>query len=513
MDKETTIRTIVAIAISFVILFGSQYVFKSFYPEQPSAPAPEVIAPQSPTATESIQHFQTGTEMERQIISTPEQPLSVTMPRYNIDFNPVTGDVISVSLKNYSDKNDLAPTFMRTDAGSYAAFNAGITTGFTYSVDKSDEGTTVTFTASSDQITVTKQYVLGDSYYIPMTLKVENKTGTALSIPVSASIGPDLGKGFDENKYVFEGPIMRADGKTKNKAAAKVKETIVGASPMWGGYTSKYFLFSVFGTGFDTSSIIKYGNSAVVVLDKNLAVSANSSAQVENLAMYVGPKIYNDLKAFGIQLQKSIDFGMFFFLGIPMTKIMNFAYRYVHNYGIAIIILTIIVRLITLPLTLKSTMSMKAMSKVQPEMAALREKYKDEPEKMNAALMELYKTHKVNPLAGCLPLFIQLPIFFALYKSLLVSIELKGAPFFGWIVDLSMKDPFYITPILMGVTMFIQQKMTPSTLDPTQQKIMLMMPVVFTFIFLNFQSGLVVYWLTNNILSIVQQYVINKKTN
>ena len=218
------------------------------------------------------------------------------------------------------------------------------------------------------------------------------------------------------------------------------------------------------------------------------------------------------MRTLGLGLQTSIDFGWFYFLAIPMLQLMIFFYGFFHNYGMAIIFLTIVIKVITLPLTTKGMKSMKAMAKLQPEMAALKEKFVNEPQKMQAATMELYKKHGVNPFSGCLPLLIQIPIFFALYKALLLAIELKGAPFFGWLVDLSEKDPYYITPIIMGVTMFIQQKMTPSTADPVQQKIFLAMPIIFTFLFLNFPSGLVIYWLTNNVLSIIQQYYINKKS-
>ena len=206
-----------------------------------------------------------------------------------------------------------------------------------------------------------------------------------------------------------------------------------------------------------------------------------------------------------------MDYGWFYFIAIPMLYILNFLNGIFHNYGIAIIILTIIVKVLTLPLTLKSMVSMKEMTKIQPKVLELREKFKNDPAKLNQATMDLYREHKVNPLSGCFPLLLQIPIFFALYKALLLSLELKGAPFFGWIVDLSAKDPYYITPIVMGITMFIQQKMTPTTADPMQQKIFLAMPVIFTFLFINFQSGLVLYWLTNNVLSIIQQYIINKR--
>jgi YidC/Oxa1 family membrane protein insertase len=154
---------------------------------------------------------------------------------------------------------------------------------------------------------------------------------------------------------------------------------------------------------------------------------------------------------------------------------------------------------------------MKAMQTLQPEMKKLREKYRGDKEGLNRSMMELYKEHRVNPLGGCLPMLVQIPVFIALYKVLLSTIELRHAPFALWITDLSVKDPYYITPIIMGATMFIQQKMTPSTMDPLQAKMMLAMPVVFTFIFLNFPSGLVLYWLVNNILTIFQQYLIYRK--
>ena len=153
---------------------------------------------------------------------------------------------------------------------------------------------------------------------------------------------------------------------------------------------------------------------------------------------------------------------------------------------------------------------MKEMQKLQPKMAELKEKFKSDRDAMNKAVMELYKTHKVNPMGGCLPMVVQIPVFFGLYRALMYSIELRHAPFMLWITDLSAKDPYYVTPIVMGVTMFIQQKMTPSNMDPVQAKMMLALPVVFTFMFLSFPSGLVVYWLVNNVLTIAQQSYINK---
>lgn len=154
---------------------------------------------------------------------------------------------------------------------------------------------------------------------------------------------------------------------------------------------------------------------------------------------------------------------------------------------------------------------MKKLQEIQPKMAEIKEKYKKDPQKMQKEMTELYKKHKVNPVGGCLPMLLQIPVFFALYKVLLIAIELRGAPFMLWITDLSVKDPYYVLPIVMGITMVIQQKMTPTGMDPKQAKLMMLMPVVFTFLFLNFASGLVLYWLVNNILGIIQQFFTNRK--
>ncbi|NTW07562.1 MAG: membrane protein insertase YidC, partial [Syntrophaceae bacterium] len=195
----------------------------------------------------------------------------------------------------------------------------------------------------------------------------------------------------------------------------------------------------------------------------------------------------------------------------PLLWVLNFIHNYIANYGLAILVLTLLIKIIFWPLGNLSYKSMQEMKNLQPKIAELKERYKNDQQKIGAETMALYKAHHVNPLGGCLPMLIQIPIFFGLYKALLYSIELRHSPFFWWIQDLSAKDPYYITPIIMGATQFIQQKMTPTMGDPMQAKLMLFMPVIFTFFFLNFPSGLVIYWLFNNIFSIGQQYYMNKK--
>ena len=262
-----------------------------------------------------------------------------------------------------------------------------------------------------------------------------------------------------------------------------------------------------------------------VVLDE-VSIAAGQSQSFAFKAFY-GPKQTNLLRAYDHNLDKAINFGWFDFLAKPALWFMNMIYSVIPNYGIAIILLTMMTKIILWPLGNKSYKSMNEMKRMQPLMAEIREKYKDDKKKMNEEMMGLYRTYKINPMGGCLPMLVQLPVFLALYNMLYGAIELRHAPFVGWINDLSSPDrlfsfgfsiPFMEPPygipvltVIMGATMFLQQKMSPPPGDPAQAKIMLFLPIIFTFIFINFPAGLVLYWLINNILSIAQQYYIQKK--
>jgi YidC/Oxa1 family membrane protein insertase len=228
--------------------------------------------------------------------------------------------------------------------------------------------------------------------------------------------------------------------------------------------------------------------------------------------IYLGPKDEGFLKALGVGAEKLVDFGWFTIVAKPLLWFIRLTHVVTGNYGIDIIIISILIKIIFLPLTQISMKSMKEMQKVQPEMSRLKEQYKNDKAKLQQETMLLYKRRKINPMSGCLPMLIQIPVFIALYNALQYSIDMRHAPFFFWIKDLAAKDPIYITPVIMGATMFIQQKMTPTAGDPAQAKIFLLMPVMFTFFFLNFPSGLVLYWLVNNVLSIAHQYYMNKNT-
>ena len=238
-------------------------------------------------------------------------------------------------------------------------------------------------------------------------------------------------------------------------------------------------------------------------------VEAGSIASVDS-RMFVGPKLQEQLEIVAPGLELTVDYGALTFLAKPIFWLLNKIHNFVGNWGWAIILLTLIIKLAFYKLSEASYKSMANMRKVQPRMQALKERYGDDKQKMNQALMDLYKKEKINPLGGCLPILVQIPVFIALYWVLLESVEMRQAEWILWIKDMSSADPYFILPLLMGVTMFIQQKLNPAPLDPVQAKIMMMLPIVFTVFFAFFPAGLVLYWVANNTLSIAQQWYITR---
>lgn len=227
--------------------------------------------------------------------------------------------------------------------------------------------------------------------------------------------------------------------------------------------------------------------------------------------LYLGPEIMDRLKAAAPHLDLTVDYGILWFISMALFWLLKHIHQYVGNWGWSIVIVTVLIKLAFYHLSAKSYRSMACMRNLQPRLQALRERYSDDKQKLTQATMELYKAEKVNPLGGCLPILVQIPVFIALYWMLLESVELRQAPFILWIHDLSAKDPYYILPILMGITMFIQQRLNPPPPDPTQAKVMQFLPIFFTALFLNFPSGLVLYWVVNNSLSILQQWFIMRR--
>ncbi len=248
---------------------------------------------------------------------------------------------------------------------------------------------------------------------------------------------------------------------------------------------------------------------ALVAVVNHPALAKGTDLEVK-YSSYLGPKDLNLLKGVDENLANVVDFGFFSMLGRPILKMLKWFYGIAGNWGVAIILLTVLVRFLVLPFNVMSFKSMKAMQVVQPRITALKEKHKNDPTKLNQEMLLLFKTHKVNPLGGCLPVLLQIPIFFALYQVLGQSVELYQAPFMLWIHDLSHKDPYFVLPVLMGITMFIQQKLTPTTMDPAQAKILMFMPLVFTFFMLALPSGLTLYIFISTLFGICQQLYLMK---
>ncbi|HOC59593.1 MAG TPA: membrane protein insertase YidC [Smithellaceae bacterium] len=372
------------------------------------------------------------------------------------------------------------------------------------------------FSKTYDHLQMEKIYTFDPSgYTISMDVKVRNLTAAPITQIPRLNWYQYVDPLKVDDSYGHDGPAASVGGDIERQEVKKLEsETVLGPNVLWGAFESKYFIAAFIPENPSLSSLFMNRNEKHMVsvgLKGRKEVIPAGQNSVFSYSLYLGPKQYDLLKTLGVGLESAIDYGWFAWLAIPALYILNFLYGFVQNYGIAIIILTTIIKIIFWPLGNMSYKSMNEMKKLQPKIEALKEKYKNDQAKIGQETMALYREHKVNPFSGCLPMLIQIPVFFGLYKALMYSIELRHSPFFFWIMDLSAHDPYYITPIIMGATQFISQKMTPAMGDPMQQKVMLLMPVIFTFFFLSFPSGLVIYWLFNNILQIGQQFYINKK--
>ncbi|MFC0267049.1 membrane protein insertase YidC [Kushneria aurantia] len=258
------------------------------------------------------------------------------------------------------------------------------------------------------------------------------------------------------------------------------------------------------------ADVDRRGRNVAAFAGPTESVAPGQSADLE-ARLYIGPKEHDRLDAVAPYLQLTVDFGWLWFLANPLFWLLTQIHALVGNWGVAIILLTVLVKAVLFPLSATAYKSMAKMRKMGPEMQRIKEQHGDDRQKMSQEMMKFYQKEKINPLGGCLPIVVQMPVFIALYWMLMESIELRHAPFFLWIHDLSAQDPYFILPIIMGLTMFLQQQLNPTPPDPTQAKIMKMLPIVFTFFFLWFPAGLVIYWITNNLLSIAQQYYITRK--
>ncbi len=354
-----------------------------------------------------------------------------------------------------------------------------------------------------------------DSYRVVVDLETDG-IGGGLTLTLGTNFGiTDWGesKGF----VGFIGPITYLDDEMKKDNPAKFEGTIRHEGRIgWTSLQDKYFIAAAIPSGARAAVLNRAGPQEVSAgVEFDTAATGRTSRRV---TVYAGPKEHDRLQAMGVHLEGTIDFGWFVygswgivrFLAEPLFYVLRFFHGYLGNYGIAIVLLTVCVRGLFIPLTHKAYSSMKNLQVLQPDLQALQKKHKDDRQRLQREMMALYQKNKVNPLGGCLPMILQIPVFVALFNVLYTTIELRHAPFVLWIQDLSAKDPYYVLPVMMGITMVVQQRMQPTTMEPTQAKMMMLLPVFITFLFLSFPSGLVIYMLTNNVLTISQQYLTMK---
>ena len=403
------------------------------------------------------------------------------------------------------------------------------------------------FWTNSQGITFEKIISLDENYLFNVDQRVINNSDRSFDL---FPFGLSKRQGIPEMQNFFilhEGPISITDGVLEEydyddlKENKKIKHTSIGG---WIGITDKYWQTAIIPNQnepihqtYSYSFAENVDNFQTDIVGEKIAVS-NGASISHNFKLFAGPKIVSVIdtymEEYGIQeFDRSVDFGWFYFLTKPIFNVLQFVFGYVGNFGWSIIAFTILMRICFFPLAQQSFKSMAKMKKLGPEMQRLKEQYGDDRAGMQKEMMALYKREKANPVAGCLPILLQIPVFFALYKVLFVTIEMRHAPFIGWIHDLSAPDPlglltafgFFdwnvpgilqlfnigIWPILMGISMFLQQKLNPAPVDKMQAKIFMFLPIVFTFVLGGFAAGLVIYWTTNNVLSMAQQYVIQRK--
>ncbi len=545
-------NVVLALVLMLVVWMGFSVLFppqETSQPEQQTTPIQEAVskdpvekvspvAEAAPVKRESAMSLATASDeavpQAPVALNAPAREITVETAKYRATLSSSGARLTAFELKDYrstADPQSALVQLINSESLRYATLRTVGTEGFSlpsdspYEIDfqndfiELEEGKTQELrfrSVTASGLEVVKTFIFKDGHYsIDLSTSIRN-LGPG---PLTGGLDLALVKYWDDDEerdaYSFAGPATLADDKVDEVKVKKLKDEapVYGKEAVWTSIQSKYFIdvIAPLGDSFEQIRLSRDNDRIQNTIKSTLLTLQPGAAKQLDYFLFFGPKDIEILKAEGHKLDKTIDFGFFEILSKPLLYVLIFFYGFLKNYGLAIILLTIIIKILFWPLTHKSYASMKAMQKLQPEMQKVRERFKSDKERLNKELMGLYKKHRVNPMGGCLPMLVQIPVFFALYKVLLGSIALRHAPFAMWLTDLSAKDPYYITPVLMGISMFVQQKLTPTTADPMQAKIMTFLPVVFTFMFLNFPSGLVIYWLVNNLLTIVQQYYIHRK--
>ncbi|MCY4133105.1 MAG: membrane protein insertase YidC [Nitrospira sp.] len=538
-------RILLFLLISFAIIFGFDFVLKELglVPEPPPVEEGQEATPQGEaplTSTEGIQdassevrgpgdesahpHPSSLPSRERELVEEVETPL------YRVAFTNRGAQIQSWKLNQYltQDEDDPQPIEFVYPEGHFAgplslevadpAVNAMLREGL-FEVSRDFETLDdvhptghMTFSYRNDEndLLVEKEFTFThDSYLVDVAIRVAGLED-AVGVLLGTNFGVvEWGQGF----IGALGPAWMIDGTLEKESPDP--EIRRSGDVRWAALQDKYFISVMIPQGAQ-GVFAKTETEHVVTSGVEFPVDAEGSRIAFQL--YAGPKQFDLMRSLGHDLEDTIDFGWFIYgswsivkaVAKPLFYVLRFVHDYTQNYGVAIILLTCGIKLLFVPLQYKSYKSMQGMQKIQPKIQAVQAKFKDDRERLNRELMKLYKEHKVNPVGGCLPMLLQMPVFISLFNILYMTVDLRRAPFALWITDLSIPDPYYVFPILMGASMVLQQKIMPTTMDPTQAKMMLLLPVFLTFLFLNFPAGLVIYWLTNNVLTILQQVVTDR---
>ena len=546
-------RVILAFILSFVVLIGWSYLFgpktRQAPPEDSTPLEKETPPPRPPVAPMSEPVMPSRAEEVPFPHIEEDKEIKIETPLYKAVFSTAGAAIKSFKLKNYHETlEENSPLIeLATLEGSgedfmgidFNALSTSQKNRIFYDPDRShisigpeSSPQDLTFHAMSpDGISIEQSFrFYPDTYQIDLMITLLNLSGHQVEGNLRASVN-NIPPAKKRRYYSFMGVALLLDRELEQIKPDKMEEQKdLSGHIEWMAYEDDYFLTAIIPDDPERGSfrgqLFPSGVLKAIYTHSPLSLAPQEQASSQ-LTLYLGPRDLNALKKVGKNLDRAVDFGWTDIIAKPLLYLLLFFDKYVKNYGVAIILLTILVKLLFWPLTHKSQKSMKEMQKLQPHMAKIREKYKDDKQKMNQELMGLYKTYKVNPMGGCLPMLIQLPVFFALFRVLGSCIELRHAPFILWITDLSAPDRLFNFPfriplmqppygipvltLLMGASMFIQQKMTPTVGDPAQAKMMMFLPVIFTFMFINFPSGLVLYWFVSNILTIAQQYGMKRR--
>ncbi|WED21845.1 membrane protein insertase YidC [Vibrio sp. JC009] len=528
MDSQRNILLIALAAVSFLL-------YQQWQVEKNPAPQQQVVQTQNGTSLPA-------STIDEGMDPVPQQAeaaklVTVTTDVLTLSIDTFGGDVVSAYLNDYDKdfeseeafqilKNGQGNTYIAQsglvgpqgiDLSSNSRPNYSVSSdSFTLAEGQDEIRVPLTYTANG--IEYTKTFILkrGD-YAVNVDFDVVNNSGNNATFGMYTHLRQnvqDAGGSLTMPTY-RGGAYSTHDTRYKKYSFDDMQDRNLSLNlpegEGWVAMLEHYFATAWIPRNEPGSNLYSrvIGNMADIgIRMPNKTIASGNSAKFE-ATLWVGPKLQDAMSQVAPNLDLVVDYGWLWFIAKPLHWLLSMIQGVVVNWGVAIMILTFVVRGAMYPLTKAQYTSMAKMRMLQPKLTAMRERIGDDRQRMSQEMMELYKKEKVNPLGGCLPIFLQMPIFIALYWSLMESVELRHSPFFGWITDLSAQDPYYILPILMGASMFMIQKMSPSTVtDPMQQKIMTFMPVMFTFFFLFFPSGLVLYWLVSNIVTLIQQTLI-----